>query len=179
MSEDKAKRVVARDIVFSEDRRHRYTLFRHVEEPLLRTPGRFCQFIGLNPSTADEVLDDPTIRRCKAFSRSFGFQEFCMTNLFGWRSTDPKVLKIVADPEGCDNTEWIVECAKQAGLVIAAWGCHGALNDRDEIVLGALLENGISVFALKVTKDGHPQHPLYLKGSLKPVLFQPAEAPAL
>ena len=70
---------------FSPCRRWRYTLLRRWEPANLIV----VAFIGLNPSTADETLDDPTIRRCIGFAKAWGAGGMYMLNLFGWRSTDP------------------------------------------------------------------------------------------
>lgn len=140
-------------------------------------PGWYCQFIGLNPSTADEKRNDPTIRRCIDYCVRWGFREFCMTNLFGYRATDPRMMKAQLEPVGPDNVEWIVECAKTAGLVVAAWGCDGKFNDQDEIVLTALHHAGVEVHALKVTQGGHPAHPLYLAATRIPIVFKSLELP--
>ena len=88
--------------VFNETRTHRYTLWRTWDSSL-----PYCQFIGLNPSTADETKDDPTVRRCIAFSKMWGYGALCMTNLFGFRSTDPAGLLTVEDPVG-DNDAHLV-----------------------------------------------------------------------
>ena len=63
--------------------RYRYSLWRKWG------PGATCMFVGLNPSTADETADDPTIRRCMAFARDWGYGALCMANLFAYRATDP------------------------------------------------------------------------------------------
>lgn len=124
-------------------------------------------FIGLNPSTADETQDDPTIRRCIGFARSWGFSALCMTNLFAFRATDPAVMKAHAEDwdARCENLNVIQRHARRAGIVIAAWGVHGSHMDRDQLVAG-MLDN---LQCLGFSKDGHPRHPLYLKADSKPM----------
>jgi hypothetical protein len=160
--------------VFSLDRVYRYTLWRQVppifdfQDQRYKLWGSdFVQFIGLNPSTADEVEDDPTIRRCRYFAARFGFKWMCMTNLFAFRATDPSVMKAQAHPIGPANTNWIEAIAKEAGLVIAAWGVHGHFLDRD-LQVAALVPN---LHCLGKTKDGSPRHPLYLKNSATPMPY--------
>jgi hypothetical protein len=153
-----------RKTVFSPCRTWRYTLWRGWGG--LFDDGRYVQFIGLNPSTADERQDDPTIRRCMEYARSWGYDSMCMTNLFGFRATDPKVMKRHAEPVGADNDKLLVEVASSASLVIAAWGAHGVHQDRADRVLKLM---PAKVHCLAVTKGGHPGHPLYLRKDLKPI----------
>lgn len=151
--------------VFSHDRAHRYTLWREW------IGGRgYAQFIGLNPSTADEVHDDPTIRRCIAFAKAWGYSALCMTNAFAYRATDPAVMKKQADPIGPDNNYWLVKIANDAEIVIAAWGVHGAYRERDRAVR-QLIEADSLLYCLGTTKDRHPKHPLYLRADTRPVLL--------
>lgn len=124
-------------------------------------------FIGLNPSTADEVKDDPTIRRCVAFAKDWGYNALCMTNLFAFRATDPAVMLAAPDPVGPDNDRHLVNLSRGAGVIVAAWGTNGAFLGRDREVQ-ALLPG---LHCLRKTKHGHPSHPLYLPGTLTPVLF--------
>ncbi len=150
--------------------RYRYTLWR-----IWRGDAdNYVQFVGLNPSTADEKQDDPTIRRCKRFAQDLGFDAMCMTNLFAFRATDPRRMKKQIDPIGPRNDEWLQDVARNASQVIACWGCHGSLYARDEHVLELLREVG-EVHCLRVTKEGCPAHPLYLPANLRPVLFDGTE----
>jgi hypothetical protein len=127
----------------------------------------YAMFIGLNPSTADEVRDDPTIRRCIGFAKQWGYGALCMTNIFAFRATDPKVMKAASDTVGPDNDKWLSRCAKDAEVVIAAWGVHGSYLARDEKVL-KLIGN---VMCLGLTRGSNPRHPLYLLKTAKPQLF--------
>lgn len=148
--------------MFSADRRYRYTLHRRLHAPDQTIIHRTVTFIGLNPSTADEELDDPTIRRCIGYATSWGGSELYMLNLFALRSTDPKLLYSEAKPVGRDNDHYIEHVARTySDIIVAAWGTHGALGGRGIAVM-ELLE-GLEVFCLGVTKAGHPKHPLYLR----------------
>jgi hypothetical protein len=125
-------------------------------------------FVGLNPSTADETLDDPTIRRCMGFARSWGYDGLCMTNLFAFRATDPSVMKAAEDPVGPMNDSILVSLAENAGIVVAAWGVHGSYLGRDRAVIEMLPQ----LHCLRLTISGHPAHPLYLPAGLEPFPWQ-------
>lgn len=147
--------------IFSPCRTYRYTLWRE----WIGGDG-YAMFIGLNPSTADETKNDPTIRRCMDFAQTWGYAGLCMTNLFAFRATEPKVmLKARIDPIGKDNDGHLQRLAKDAGVIVAAWGAHGNHMGRDQQVR-ALITN---LHYLRLTKDGHPGHPLYLPSELRPV----------
>lgn len=170
-----------RDAVFSDDRTYRYalTVTWNVELP------KVC-FIGLNPSTADEQNDDPTLRRVKRFAKDWGFGGLWMVNLFALRSTDPSALvrhnSPVSEQDGGirwrsvegrvllpRNDFYLWTAHNGSALTIAAWGTKGTLNGRDAQVK-ALLGN---LSCLRRTKAGHPEHPLYIPAHTKPIEFQP------
>ena len=148
---------------FSADRTHRYLLTRtwDRESPTVN-------FLMLNPSTADAFVLDPTNRRCMGFARDWGYGSVTVTNIFGFRSTDPKGLRGADDPVGTDNDVAIRDAAGAAQLVIAAWGVHGELFGRADRVRAMLESAGIELHALRLTKDGHPGHPLYVAASTQP-----------
>jgi hypothetical protein len=137
-------------------RTYRYSLWR-VWEP----DKGMVAFCGLNPSTADETVDDPTIRRCIGFARDWGYGGLYMLNLFAFRATDPKVMKAATDPVGPDNDATLVSYQKQGVLIVAAWGNDGVFKGRAQHVLKNVLVHG-PVKCLGRTKDGCPKHPLYL-----------------
>lgn len=147
---------------FSPCGRHRYSLLREWDASKPR-----MVFCGLNPSTADASTDDPTIRREIAFARSWGFGSMVKVNAYGWRSTDPKGLWTTPDPIGPRNPEFVLEWALQAKLFVACWGTNIRLRDADQLRRDLAAE-GVKVYALKLTKEGHPQHPLYLPASTMP-----------
>lgn len=119
--------------------------------------------IGLNPSTADQSKDDPTIRRCVGFAKSLGYSGLLMANLFGFRSTQPEFLRACADPIGPENDEWLKNLHSQAALTVAAWGNWGQLFDRGSHVRARLS----SLHCFGVTSKGEPKHPLYLAASTR------------
>jgi hypothetical protein len=126
----------------------------------------------LNPSTASAEADDPTVRRCRHLAAAWGYDRMFVVNLFALRSTDPAALRVARDPVGPANDRAIVRCADRSDLVVAAWGRHGRLDDRDAHVL-AILEDR-SLWALDVNADATPRHPLYTPRTTRP---RPYETP--
>lgn len=148
--------------VLSDDARYRYALWREWD------PSRgVVLFLGLNPSIADDVNDDPTLRRCIGFASRWGFGGVCLGNLFGYRATKPGHLKSVNDPIGPDNDKWILRLDRQAQLTVAAWGNHGTLLGRDSAVTLSLN----NLYCLGKTKQGAPRHPLYVSYSVRYTAF--------
>lgn len=153
---------------FSACKSYRYRLWRTWDAA--KPPLVFCM---LNPSTADAEADDPTVSRCKERARRMGAGGLVVVNLFALRSTDPKALYQHADPVGPDNDSAILDAASQGDLV-CAWGNHGKLYGRAAKVLALLRAAGLPALALRVSKEGHPSHPLYLPYELQPQPFEAA-----
>ena len=126
-------------------------------------------FVMLNPSTATELKNDPTVERCERRARQMNCGSFRVCNLFAWRATRPKSLLLVDDPVGVANDDIIIESARWADLVICAWGANGAYQDRGRRVEAMLRDTAGSLCHLGLTKDGHPRHPLYLAYTALPV----------
>jgi len=120
----------------------------------------------LNPSTADALKDDPTIRRCAGFTRDWGGDSFEVVNLFALRATDPRELMKHADPYGpANDTQLRISLRKRWLHVVAAWGRADAVpRDRVRGYESYLqrLDRGDRLECLGVTKGGHPRHPLYV-----------------
>jgi hypothetical protein len=156
-----------RSATFSACRKYRYTLSR-IWEPRGNCVGNFVMFIGLNPSTADEQKDDPTVKRCIRFARDWGYGGLIMTNIFAYRATDPAVMKAQDDKAvGPENNYWLSFTARGANIIVGAWGTHGAFRDRDSNVIGLINEIPRLIYCLGITKNGQPKHPLYLKANEK------------
>ena len=155
-----------RGATFSECGLYRYRLWRTWDTGLPT-----LNVIGLNPSTADAVQDDPTIRRCIGFARDWGYGSLVMTNLFAFRATDPREMKRFMAPIGQENDRHLVEVAEKAGLVLAAWGVHGDHMGRADAVIDGVLR-GIQVHCLGRTAGNYPRHPLYLPKTTKPEVYQ-------
>ena len=148
---------------FSRDRRWRYTLTREFGSS---RDGRVL-FVMLNPSTADEEKLDPTCSRCLKYADRWGFGALEVCNVYAWRSTDPRGLKLTDDPVGPRNLKWIKEMAARSDLVVCAWGTHAKPADA-ALAYGAILSAGRLPHALRLTRSGAPGHPLYLPGDLQP-----------
>jgi hypothetical protein len=161
------------EAVFSPDRQFRYTLESAVGDGALGGKG-LVNFIMLNPSTADETQDDPSVRRCKAYAAAWGYDRAVVTNVFAFRSTDPRALRKHPSPVGPRNDEWITRSARRADKVIAAWGLHSLHMDRHFEVVRMLVELGVRPEVLALSKAGIPKHPLYLSGGLKPRMWDAA-----
>ena len=132
---------------------------------------RMVAFIGLNPSTADEHRNDPTITRCINFAKAWGYDGMAMLNLFAFRATDPRDMKKMATPVGPLNDAAIEYSLKTFGKVVACWGNHGKFKDRSDFIRRRASDHCIEKFGL--TKLGEPQHPLYLSADTKPTLWTP------
>lgn len=147
-----------RKAYFDEDKIYRYLLYRKWGPSTKK-----IAWIMLNPSTADETLDDPTIRRCIGFAKQFDADELDIVNLFAYRSTNPKNLYTAEDPIGKENDSYILKSLESSSIIILGWGNHGKLLNRsDEVVSKLLKPYRDKVFALKVLKNGEPGHPLYI-----------------
>ena len=147
---------------------YRYHLWRslHPAPPTSR-----ILFVMLNPSTADATADDPTLRRCVAFAKEWGFGRLDVCNLFAYRSPDPKVLRSVGDPIGPLNDGVIRDRAARAEVTVVAWGAGGALHDRGAHVARTLLARR-ALFCLGETRTGEPRHPLYVPRDVSLVRYR-------
>jgi hypothetical protein len=153
---------------FSPCRNYRYALWRIWEpnKPL-------ALFVGLNPSTANETTDDPTIRKVRSIVKDWGYGGFYMMNLFAWVSKEPKDLETCPDPIGQQNNMYLQVQAGKCARVVFAWGQFEQAKKRAQEVAG-LFPGGL---ALKVNNDGSPRHPLYTPKGLVPVLYTSKNTP--
>lgn len=146
--------------------------FRYSLERVWNPDGKRCLFIGFNPSTADALEDDPTIRRCIGFARSWGYGAMAIVNLFAVRSKDPSVVRNSLDPVGPMNDAVIEVELRQAHRAVAAWGALANLYDeRAEIIEWLAREAALPGRFVTIgprTKSGHPRHPLYLRAGSAP-----------
>ncbi len=144
--------------VLSEDRVYRYTLTR-ISHGVFYDTDRTLVVAGVNPSTADEEIDDPTITCLMEVAGREDCNRLIMLNLFAFRATDPKVMKQALDPIGPDNDQWIMDTIKGATLFVAAWGNNGKHLGRDRQVLAMLKSYEVKCFGQNA--NGSPKHPLY------------------
>lgn len=149
---------------FSKCRRWRYLLWRRWNAGL-----PVANFLMLNPSTADEWKLDPSCTRARVYAERWGYGALIVTNIFGWRATDPDEMKAVRDPVGRGNDRAIVRAARESALVVCAWGNHGLHMDRSDAVRRLLGKANVAARVLRMNAGGEPAHPLYLPARLKPL----------
>lgn len=153
----------ASQAVYSPCARYRYLLTRTWDPG-----GGRALFIMLNPSTATETQNDPTVERCERRARALGFGAFRVANIFAFRATDPRRMRAAADPVGPNNDGAIAASLPWADLVVCAWGTHGAHLGRGAEVERLLRATGRPLHHLGLTRDGHPRHPLYIGYARQP-----------
>jgi len=137
---------------------YRYLLWRTLSASASGT----ILFVMLNPSRADAAIDDPTLRRCMAFGRSWGFGRLEVCNLFALRTHDPRRLEIARDPIGLLNDQHLASAVQRATTVVAAWGARGLYRHRAGAVDAVFADRAI--WCLGTTKGKEPRHPLYVRG---------------
>jgi hypothetical protein len=152
--------------VYSPCSRYRYLLTR-----IWDAEGPRALFVLLNPSTATEQQNDPTVERCERRARALGAGAFRVTNIFAFRATDPQVMRAAPDPVGPGNDAAIAESALWADRILCAWGTHGAHRGRGRAVEALLRATGRPLWHLGLTQDGMPRHPLYVGYAQAPVLW--------
>lgn len=162
--------LMTRHANISADGLYRWSLHREWRDLSDQAQGpRWVTFVMLNPSTADGATDDPTIRRCIGFARSWGATGLAVVNLYAFRATSPADLWRAPDPVGPQNDEFLATFFGMAASyrypIIAAWGAH-ARPDRVAQVLQ--IPGAERLQALGVTKAGAPRHPLYLRADVRP-----------
>lgn len=151
--------------VYSDCEKYRYLLTR------IWAPGPKALFVMLNPSTATEYQNDPTVERCERRARALGFGAFRVTNIFAFRATDPRVMRAQDDPIGPANDTAIVESTAWADRVICAWGTHGAHLLRGAQVEALLRAKAVALWHLGLTQGGMPKHPLYIGYDRQPEVW--------
>lgn len=154
---------IGRAAVISPCETYRYMLAREFRA----NPRRMLLWVMLNPSTADAYEDDPTIRRCIGYARSWDYDRITVVNLFSYRATDPADLKRAAknrvDIVGPHCDSWIKQLATEADLIVAAWGRRGNEYSPRVALVKSMLKRRAVVHALGFTRDGvNPLHPLML-----------------
>lgn len=158
------------DVVMSQDGRYRQRMRRWLGEAF---PERYILFIGMNPSTADATVDDPTCAREWTFARREGFSGMVKCNVGDYRATDPKMLVqsgvVAVSPA---NLPVIREAASGAGRVVL---CHGKLNkalaSAGREIVETLRQDGVPLWCFGTNADGSPKHPLYLRADTPLVRF--------
>lgn len=153
--------------IFDVSKAYRYTLWRRwsSDHPQIT-------FIMLNPGTADDQRNDPTIRRCIEFSKRWGFGSLEVVNLFAYRTSYPQDLLKVENPVGSENDRYLLRALEHSACLVVAWGIHGTLLGRNSEVLKLLTSlQPEKLHCLGFTKEGHPRHPLYLSSLTQLMAF--------
>jgi hypothetical protein len=153
------------EAVYSDCERYRYLLTR------VWAPGPKALFVMLNPSTATEMQNDPTVERCERRARTLGYGAFRVTNIFAFRATDPRLMRAEADPVGPGNDVAILDSVAWADSVVCAWGNHGLHMNRGQVVQDMLRKAGAGLTHLGLTGQGQPRHPLYVAYDQRPVAW--------
>ena len=159
---------ISKGAIFSDDRRYRYALWRvwSINKPPLL-------FIGLNPSTANEISDDATITRNMARAAQNGFGSLLMANLYAYVSTNPADLLKDGQGIGEENDDYLRQMITMAGRVVCGWGSFREAKKRADIVLKMIPEP----YCLGKNNDGQPKHPLYVSYDTPMVSFNPELPP--
>ena len=148
---------VESEAVYSSCERYRYSLTRVWNPKAAR-----LLFVMLNPSKATELANDATVERCERRAHRLGYGAMGVCNIFAWRETDPKALNDIAHPVGTSNDAEIAKAAAWADHILCAWGAHGDHRGQGQRIAYVLAACGTPLFALGLTKAGHPRHPLYV-----------------
>jgi hypothetical protein len=161
--------------IFSDCDRYRYLLWRVWDESLPR-----ALLLLMNPSTADEVENDPTVERqirrvlmWPQIGFPFKVGGLDVANAFAYREPDSEKLAGLhaagVDLVGPNNDAVILDAARRASVVVCGWGKPGVLGGRDKVLLQLLRDAGIKPYALKLNQDGTPTHPLYVTYETIPI----------
>ena len=152
--------------IYSDCEKYRYSLTR-----IWQPEGKKVFFVMLNPSTATEVQNDPTVERCERRARTLGFGSFRVANIFAWRDTDPRKMRAAVDPVGPANDATIAQGCVWADQTICAWGTHGEHLNRGAQVEILMRGTNQPLYQLGISKAGHPKHPLYIAYAVQPELW--------
>jgi hypothetical protein len=160
---------MTRGAAFSRCRTYRYHLWREWNPDGLR-----MLLIMLNPSLADQLRDDPTITKSIAIARNLGCGRLDVGNLAAFRSPHPADLRLAADPVGPGNDRHLARMLANAGMVVCAWGANASLvQGRVQVIARLVKRAGVPTYALKLTNDGFPSHPLARGKGFIPTTVQP------
>lgn len=123
-------------------------------------------WVMLNPSTADENVNDPTIEAIIDFTQRWGFGGIEVCNAYAYRTKSPALLKAARYPIGPDNDRTLQAMmgaiSEENGIVMAAWGAHIQAGRAHSIRTDAMLCS-TPLYHLGLNKNGSPKHPLYIR----------------
>jgi hypothetical protein len=156
---------------------HRYVLRRDLDH-IGDNPGGVVVSIGYNPSMANAYINDPTITTECNLCRAWNKYTFIKVNLFAGIATDPDDLEKMDDPIGPENDRIIKLAAIYAqnknGMILATWGTpKGRENTKRRFYERErqVLEMGLTLWVIRLTKNGHPAHPLYSPATTQAFLW--------
>lgn len=128
--------------------------------------GAVAALVGVNPSTADAVENDQTIRKDLGFGEVLGWSRIIKANKFAYRAKDVRELRTAADPVGPENDEYLRQIFAEADILIPCWGplskLPKSLRNRWREVAAMMFETGKPVMCFGTAKDGQPRHTLML-----------------
>lgn len=157
------------DALISDCGKYRYMLRR--DTGLLMPEISSVLFVMLNPSIADATQDDPTIRRCIGFAKTWDASGLVVANLYAYRTTNPKELWDTADPIGISNNFRLGSLLAEFDDVVCAWG-RNAKRERVRNFMGMARHHGCRTRCLGINKDGSPKHPLYVRADQKLIYYK-------
>ncbi|MGV8950319.1 MAG: DUF1643 domain-containing protein [Cypionkella sp.] len=166
ITRQQVKAGVESEAIYSPCEAYRYALTR-----VWDASGRKAVFVMLNPSTATELQNDPTVERCERRARTLGFGGFRVANIFAYRATDPRLMRAQSDPVGPANDAELRAAAAWGDDIICAWGNHGTYMGRGAAVETLLRATTKPLFYLALTQAGIPKHPLYIGYAEQPKLW--------
>ncbi|MCY4180620.1 MAG: DUF1643 domain-containing protein [Litoreibacter sp.] len=152
--------------IYSDCENYRYALTRIWDDA-----GGKIAFVMLNPSTATEVQNDPTVERCGRRAWALRFGAFRVSNILAWRGTETFKMRKAAEPVGPGNDAAISDACLWADKIVAAWGTHGAHLNRGVQVEALMRATEKPLYHLGLSKAGHPKHPLYIAYAQQPQLW--------
>jgi hypothetical protein len=163
---------VVSQAVYSPCRHYRYMLHRRWEH----ASDRSIMFVMLNPSTATEDVDDPTVRKCRSYASRWGYNHLIIGNIMAYRATDPGMLRRVSDPIGPENHQHLRHAiGTYQPMLICAWGSlPKRLMHAETAVIALLREVAVTPYALRMNASGSPGHPLYLAMHTTPTAWTPS-----
>lgn len=157
---------VKKNALFSRDMKHRYVLTRDWSES--GEEYKKITYIGMNPSIADDTIDDPTIRRLISFTKSFGYNQFDIVNLVSVISTNPRAIDF-KNLDISSHSESLYRIQNN-NLIVACWG--KPINIHFEKMANFVKQYYKYLWCFGINKDGSPKHPLYLKSNTKLIPYE-------
>lgn len=158
------------EAIYSDCGHYRYALTR-----VWQRGGKRLLYVLLNPSTATETENDPTIARCQRRAVALGYGAFRVVNLFALRATDPADLRRADSPVGPENDAILSQSLREwrPDRVLCGWGVHGRWRERSTTVQRLLRDHGTELWHLGTTAAGEPRHPLYIGYAVQPQCWTP------